>query len=179
MRRATLVAALALSLTIATAAAPALAQDAAPAPSGPIVYVLMSTAPVEIPPPDMPAAVPIPAQPITVDYAAATRYYLATVYAYVASLPADQLIRLRWADTPHVATMLRIAQHESHFNCAADNPTSSAAGLFQTMGSWRTLAESMGLKWSDITGPDCMADIALAWRLYNGGKGLTNWRGAY
>jgi hypothetical protein len=81
-------------------------------------------------------------------------------------LSAEEMIRERWAGNADLATMLRIADRESGFDCAADNPSSSAAGLFQTLALHRPRAERLGLAWSDITGPDCTADIALAWDLY-------------
>ena len=103
--------------------------------------------------------------------------------------PPEQLIRYIWRDTPDVDLMLRIAARESclyckHADgspytaaeiCSANNPHSCAAGLFQTMGIHRALAESMGLSWANITGPDCWDDAELAFQLYNHGKGLRNW----
>ena len=105
------------------------------------------------------------------------------------TLPPEQLIRYMWRDTPDVDLMLRIAAREACLYCkhrdgtpytaaeicSADNPYSSAAGLFQTMGFHKTLAESMGLSWANITGPDCWDDARLAFQLYNHGKGLRNW----
>ena len=173
MRRATRALAFATAIAISTTALPAAADVViVPAPIPPEIIALAATPepPKEVPPP-----VVIPAKPITVDYAAVNRYIWKTIENYVRSLPAEQLIRLWWKDTPHVATMLRIAQRESHYNCAADNPTSSAAGLFQTIGEHRALAQSMGLSWADIEGPDCIADLKLAWQLYNGGRGLGHW----
>jgi hypothetical protein len=95
---------------------------------------------------------------------------------------AETLIRWYWRDTPHVALMLRIARREAGMNCAADNPRSSAAGLFQTMGFHRALAESMAvpegepkLTWANVAGSDCWDDVRLAWQLYDHGRGLSNW----
>jgi hypothetical protein len=105
------------------------------------------------------------------------------------TLPPEQLIRYMWRDTPDADLMVRIAAREAclyckHADgtpftaaeiCSADNPHSSAAGLFQTMGIHRALAESMGLSWANITGPDCWDDARLAFQLYDHGKGLRNW----
>lgn len=103
--------------------------------------------------------------------------------------PPEELIRYMWRDTPDADLMVRIAAREACLYCkhkdgtpftaaeicSADNPHSSAAGLFQTMGFHRALAESMGLSWANITGPDCWDDARLAFQLYNNGKGLRNW----
>jgi hypothetical protein len=101
-------------------------------------------------------------------------YYQAVVYT-LRRMPPDELIRIAWAGTGDTERMLAIARRESHFNCAADNPHSSAAGLFQTIGMHRRLAESHGLDWGNITGPDCLDDVLLAKVLYDG-SGLRPWR---
>jgi hypothetical protein len=116
----------------------------------------------------------------------------AVVNYILRTTPPKELIEYYWRDTPDVQTMLTIAGHESSLGkrkrdgtivtfeaCSADNPISSAAGLFQTMGFHRALAESMGLSWANIEGPDCLDDVLLAKQLYNHGKGLGNWKGAY
>ncbi len=63
--------------------------------------------------------------------------------------------------------MVSIASRETGgtFDCAADNPTSSAAGLFQTLAIHRPRAERLGLKavadadavaatWASVRGAD-------------------------
>lgn len=112
-----------------------------------------------------PAPVPLTAQ-VPPDYAAAV--------AYVRSLPAQTLIRLVFADTPHVETMLRIARRESNFHCDAKNPRSSATGLFQTLSGWRGLTEQVGLSWENVRGPDCLDDVLLARAIYDR-SGLGPW----
>ena len=105
--------------------------------------------------------------------------------------PRD-LIRLYWKGTGDVGLMLAIARREAGLGkpghdpreaCAADNPHSSAAGLFQTMGFHRHLAETMAvpegeppLTWANVAGPDCWDDVRLAFQLYDHGRGLSNWR---
>jgi hypothetical protein len=96
------------------------------------------------------------------------------VIAYERTLPAETLIRITWAGTPDVDRMLRIAMRESHMNCGADNPHSSAAGLLQTMGIHRARAERMGLSWANVAGPDCLDDVLLAKALYDD-SGLRPW----
>jgi hypothetical protein len=132
-----------------------------------------------------PAAAQESLPPPNIDLPAVVNYILHTT-------PPAELIRYYWRDTPDVGTMLAIAAHESSLGklkrdgtvvsweaCSADNPSSSAAGLFQTMGFHRDLAESMGLSWANITGPDCLDDVLLAWQLYDHGRGLGHWKGAY
>lgn len=116
----------------------------------------------------------------------------AVVNYVLRTTPPKELIEYYWRGTPDVQTMLTIAGHESGLGkrkrdgtivsfeaCSADNPSSSAAGLFQTMGFHKALAEGMGLSWANIQGPDCLDDVLLAKQLYNHGKGLGNWKGAY
>jgi hypothetical protein len=146
---------------------------------------------------------PLPAPPepmsVTVQETRIAPSYLAGMAASRAAR-ARALIEDRWKDTPHVETMLRIACREAGLGksrggscapgqrdydwrgptadaqaCAADNPSSSAAGLFQTIGMHRRLAEGIGLSWANVAGPDCLDDIVLAWQLYDGGRGLRNW----
>jgi len=123
------------------------------------VEVVEQTAPVLTP---IPLTAPIPPD-------------WSTIAAFLRAQPSEWLIRWRWAATPHADLMVRIARRESGLRCDADNPTSSAAGLFQTMGFHRRLAEGIGLSWSNITGPDCLDDIVLAWQLYDNGRGLRHW----
>jgi hypothetical protein len=118
-------------------------------------------------------------EPPTATLEQIARYILRTA-------PAADLIRYYFGDAAPI--MLRIARHESGLGrpgttdaqaCAADNPTSSAAGLFQTMGFHRALAEGIGLSWANVAGPDCLDDVLLALQLYDHGRGLRNWAGAY
>lgn len=132
--------------------------------------------------------------------AAPAVFDLAQWTAMMRTMRAKDLIELVWNGTPHVETMLYIACREAGLGksrngscsasqrdydwrgptadaqaCSANNPTSSAAGLFQTIGGHRRLAAGLGLSWGDIEGPDCLADVLLAWQLYNHGRGLRNW----
>jgi hypothetical protein len=47
------------------------------------------------------------------------------------------------------------------------------------MGFHRALAEGIGLSWANVAGPDCLDDVLLALQLYDHGRGLRNWAGAY
>lgn len=114
-----------------------------------------------------------------------------SLYVMRTADPRD-LIRHYWAGTGDVGLMLAIARREAGLGkpghdpreaCAADNPRSSAAGLFQTMGFHRHLAETMAvpegepkLTWANVAGPDCWDDVRLAFQLYDHGRGLSNWR---
>lgn len=95
-------------------------------------------------------------------------------WTFIPMSPED-LIRARWEGTGDEDTMVGIAWRESRFDCAADNPRSSAAGLFQTLAIHRPRAERLGIDWADITGPACLADVELAWSLYEE-QGTSPWR---
>ena len=86
----------------------------------------------------------------------------ADVIAYMRTLPAQTLIEIAWAGTGQTERALAIARRESGLRCDADNPYSSAAGLFQTIGIHRARAARLGLSWQEIAGPDCLADVLLA-----------------
>lgn len=113
--------------------------------------------------------------------------YVALI-AGLRQMPARDLILMVWGDGPQGQAMLRIAARESGLgrghtdaqSCAADNPRSSAAGLFQTLSLHRKLAESKGLSWANIVGPDCLDDVLLAKALWDGdrargGSGRAAW----
>ncbi len=113
-----------------------------------------------------------------VDYAAAYNFYLHT-------LAPEETIRIVFASAPPavVERMVYIASRESMgdttkpytFDCAADNKHSSAAGLFQTLAKYhKARAERMGLAWSDVAGPDCVADVELAFNLWQE-QGMKPW----
>lgn len=162
------------------------------------VQILFGTADIPTPPPEIPVAPPpekVLNAPAPVPIAAPPSLEEISTYI-MRTLPPEELIRYMWRDTPHVDLMLRIAAREACLYCkhrdgtpytpaeicSADNPYSSAAGLFQTMGFHRALAESMAvpegqpkLTWANVTGPDCWDDARLAFQLYNHGKGLSNW----
>lgn len=121
-----------------------------------------------------PAPVPLPA-PSAAD-----------AIRYMRSLPPDVLIRIAFADTPHTEKMLAIARRESGLGkhgeahpfdaaCSADNPSSSAAGLFQTLGGWAGLASTIGVTWDEVAGPDCLGDVLLARAIY-ARSGLGPWQ---
>ena len=88
------------------------------------------------------------------------------VVAYLRTLPAQTLIEITWAGTGQTDRALAIARRESHFGCSADNPYSSASGVFQTLSLHRARAERLGLSWANVVGPDCYDDIALAFDLW-------------
>ena len=117
-----------------------------------------------------PLASPVKAQealPQPVDYQAVVRYLRA--------LPPDTLIRIAWDGTGQVDTALAIARRESGFNCAADNRSSSAAGLFQHLSIHAPRADAYGLHWAEVAGPDCYADVMLAFAMWQEG-GWAPWR---
>ena len=116
--------------------------------------------------------VPVPQQ---IDLIAATRYALRT-------LPAREVLREVMGENrfAHLAPKL---DGESGWNCGINNPRSSAAGLGQTLynvNRERTLASHwLGpFTWSDVRGPDCLADAILIDILYNG-CGLGPWTPPY
>lgn len=134
---------------------------------------------VQADPPSLPPA-PVPVAPV-VD-PAVVNYLLRTS-------PPDVLIRYYFADTPHVEKMLAIAKRESGLGkggrvpvpfdpaCSADNPRSSAAGLFQTLGGWSGLASTLDppVTWAEVAGPDCLGDVRLARAIY-ARSGLGPWQ---
>lgn len=156
----------------------------------PPLEVVRVSQPVVVPvtPTPAPAPVPIAAPP-----PALTQEL--SIFIMRTTDPRD-LIRWYWRGTGDVGLMLAIAKREAGLGkrardghiitfeaCAADNPSSSAAGLFQTMGFHRHLAETMAvpagepqLTWANVAGPDCWDDVRLAFQLYDGGRGLGNWR---
>jgi hypothetical protein len=105
-----------------------------------------------------PAAAQEVAPPAPVDYGA--------VIAYMRTLDPETLIRIAWAGTGQADRAIAIARRESGLRCDADNPRSSAAGLFQTMGIHRARAERLGLTWQNVAGPDCLDDVFLAFDMW-------------
>ena len=128
-------------------------------------------------PPAAPVVTAAPPTTVPVVDEAVVNYVLRTT-------PPDELIRYYFRDTSPavIERMLVIACREggigkgrghtwqeacspSHrvpavpLSCGADNPTSSASGAFQFMGSWRGWG---GFDWRDIAGPDCLADVQMA-----------------
>lgn len=93
---------------------------------------------------------------------------LYTIRQYEKTLSPEELVRFEFQEFGEhvVQRMLHIVKRESGFNCAADNPRSSAAGLFQTLNIHRARAERLGLLWHDVQGPDCLADVILAKDIY-------------
>ena len=89
------------------------------------------------------------------------------VIAYERTLPAETLIRIAWAGTGQTDRALAIARRESGLRCNADNPRSSAAGLFQTLDIHRPRAERLGLSWSNVAGADCLDDVLLAFDMWS------------
>lgn len=73
-----------------------------------------------------------------------------------------------------VARALQIVQCESGGNPHAANPTSSARGLFQHLGSaWERRAADAGWAGADIFDPEANVAVA-AWLVYEGG-GWSHW----
>jgi hypothetical protein len=93
----------------------------------------------------------------------------------LASCTPEQIIRWRWEGTGQADRAVAIATRESGLRCDADNPRSSAAGLFQTMSIHEARATRLDLRWSDVTGPDCLADVLLAFSLWQE-QGWRPWR---
>lgn len=89
--------------------------------------------------------------------------------SYLRSLPPETLIRIAWAGTGQADRAVAIARRESGLRCDADNPRSSAAGLFQTLSIHRPRAERLGLTWANVTGPDCFDDVLLAFDMWQDG----------
>jgi len=56
--------------------------------------------------------------------------------------------------------------------CSADNPTSSASGLFQYLRGW---AGWGGYSWADIVGPDCLTDVLMTVAVVRGPSGWGPW----
>lgn len=118
---------------------------------------------------------PVPIASTSVDLVAATRYALRTLSA------RDVLREIMGKNRfNHLAPKL---DGESGWNCGINNRRSSAAGLGQTLynvNRERTLASHwLGpFTWSDVRGPDCLADAVLIDILYNS-CGLGDWTPPY
>ena len=56
--------------------------------------------------------------------------------------------------------------------CSADNPTSTASGLFQYLRGW---AGWGGYSWADIVGPDCLTDVLMTVAVVRGPSGWGPW----
>lgn len=115
------------------------------------------------------------AEPASVTAAEQRIVDYAAVQTYLEHLDARTLIEIAWAGTGQTSKALAIANRESHFNCSAKNPHSSASGVFQTLSLHRARAERLGLAWSDVTGPSCYADVVLAFDIWRD-SGWGPWR---
>ncbi len=75
----------------------------------------------------------------------------------------------------HVDRALRVMRCESRGNPTAKNPTSTASGLFQHLGSlWAERSAEAGWSGADVFDP--VANVAVAaWLVYDGG-GWSHWR---
>lgn len=74
----------------------------------------------------------------------------------------------------HVELALRVLRCESRGNPTAKNPTSSASGLFQHLGSlWPERAADAGWQGNDVFDPVANTAVA-AWLVYHGG-GWSHW----
>lgn len=170
-RRLALIALALLAAIVTTAAANSPANNAA-SPMTTRVVILGAEADLPVVddfvrPVDLPPAVPIPA-----DFSIPPSY--AGVIAALHQMTPEQLIRFLWPASA-ADRMVAIARRESGLRCDADNPRSSAAGLFQTIGIHRARAARMNLSWADITGPDCVADAFLAKAIWDD-SGFAPWR---
>jgi hypothetical protein len=157
-------------LLLSFVSVPADSQEVPPDPDPMVAAVLAATttappAPVEVAPPATTTAVEAP-PPEDV---------FVRTYEWLRALPPEELIRIAWDGTGQIDRALRIARRESGLRCDADNPRSSASGLFQTLAIHRPRAERLGLAWSDVTGPDCLADVILAKAIY-ADSGWGPWR---
>ena len=173
---------------VATLAGPSSGAAAEPAePQNARVHILFGeyeaspppTEEVQPDPPPVPTPAPVPTAPV-VD-PSVVNYILRTT-------PPDELIRYYFRDTSDTETMLRIARRESGLGkhgtavpfdpaCSADNPHSSAAGLFQTLAGWSGLASTLDppVTWAEVAGPDCLGDVRLARAIY-ARSGLGPWQ---
>jgi hypothetical protein len=131
-----------------------------PFPAEPVLQPIVQVAP--------PVATPAIEGPPPLD--------LAAVAYTLRNLPPDVLIRLAFAEFgPRVVDrFLAIARRESGLgkrgapvpydpSCAADNPTSSASGLFQYLDGW---AGYGGFDWALIVSRDCYEDVMMTVAVY-------------
>lgn len=124
-----------------------------------------------------PAAAPALAEPtstVASEIPVEVDIYKAVLYT-LRRTPPDELIRIAWDGTGQVDRALSIARRESGLRCDADNPRSSASGLFQHLSIHRARAERLGLSWSNVAGPDCLDDVILARAMY-AESGWRPWR---
>jgi hypothetical protein len=79
-----------------------------------------------------------------------------------ACTPQD-LIRIRWAGTPHAEKFVQLAERESGASC---NPprTGNGSGLFQLAGH-QDMADALGFTREEVAS-NCLVNIEIAWRLY-------------
>jgi hypothetical protein len=117
----------------------------------------------------------IPIPPV-IDYVGATRYYLRTL------TPQEMLRAVLGSDVAYNRLAPKITR-ESGWNCGINNRGSSAAGLGQTVLSQSRInfleAHWLGpFTWSDVRGPDCLADVVLIAQLYSS-CGLGDWTPPY
>jgi len=114
---------------------------------------------------------PVPIVNPIVDMKAATVYYLRT-------LPPRTLME-ELMGPGSSSKMNYIIQRESGWNCGSNNRHSSAAGLGQTIKNQARVDFLAGHElgpflWSDVRGPDCLADMILIKQLYDS-CGLGPW----
>lgn len=117
----------------------------------------------------------------------------ADLIRYMRALPPDVLIDVAFAGTGAAPRMKAIALRESGLGrggrpavsfdpaCSAANPSSSARGLFQTLRSvwagprgWWPGVAHYGFTWAEIEGPDCLADVVIARKIWDG-SGFGPW----
>lgn len=172
----------AIMVGLMQAAAPAAAERRTVTILGGTAVLEVDTPPVATETTEAPEVVPAPVPLAPVVDPAVVNYLLRMT-------PPDDLIRYYFRDTSPavIERMLVIACREggigkgrghtwqeacspSHrvpappLSCGADNPTSSASGAFQFMGSWRGYG---GFDWKDIAGPDCLADVQMARQVWS------------
>jgi hypothetical protein len=118
----------------------------------------------------------LPPVPSTIDYIGATRYYLRT-------LPPQEMLRAVLGSDIAYNRLAPKITGESKWNCGINNRTSSAAGLGQTIFSQNRVnflaSHWLGpFDWSEVRGPDCLADVVLIAQLYSS-CGLGDWTPPY
>lgn len=114
---------------------------------------------------------PVPPPPAP-DYAAVARLVAADQAAQAGDTDAAaDLIRVLMPDGDRAVA---IARRESGLRCDADNPRSSAAGLFQLMKIHEPRAERLGVTWGEVES-SCLANIVVAHDLW-AEQGWRPWR---
>jgi len=108
---------------------------------------------------------------------------IARTYAYAHAIEQARLARLAAASGGRIIDGIEvcngrdlptcaIVHRESRFNPRAENPTSSASGLYQFIdGTWRTCGTGYG----HASYAPVAVQVACARRIWNGGRGRGHW----